>query len=357
MTSEERQRYTAPGGSKGLLQDLQVAIYEGARTSGPMLVPAVVYSVQNTLNVVAGGFLSAAVLQAVQQLKILTAGIFPVILLGHVLPTGQWAALLTLLFGVLLVSAPTSAGDASAAASGGGALLTGTFAGLACALAAAICSGFAGVYTEKFLKRAEVGIWMRNVQLAAAGSAAAWIGVIASDGRAVLARGIFAGFNAWAWALMFLHVAAGFLVAFILKYARSGAILKNFATSASLAITLLLSGPIFGEWPIRRQLLGVALVAGGMFLYSHAGQPAAGKPTLPTSGNGEGAAGCSRVKRDAAPGWGSQACERWSPCVAAGALSKLPSDVSKGGSLAAEAAPLMRGPWAGGPSERAHGRG
>ena len=115
---------------------------------------------------------------------------------------------------------------------------------------------------------------MRNLQLAVGGSAVAWITAYVAEGSKLFSSPL-EGFSKWAWTVMFLHVIAGFLVAVCLKY--GDAIVKNFATACSLALTVLLSWPTFGEPTTLAQAVGTAVIIASIYTYTRP------QPTLPTS--------------------------------------------------------------------------
>ncbi|CAH8603935.1 unnamed protein product [Dicrocoelium dendriticum] len=128
-----------------------------------VLVPSVLYTIQNTLLYVAISNLNAVTYQILYQFKIFTTAIFMVILLGRKLSAAKWIALVMLCLGIVLSqlnpetvsSSPPSNRTASS-----------PFAGLCAIVFATVSSGFAGVYFEKILKGTAPSIWMRNIQLA-----------------------------------------------------------------------------------------------------------------------------------------------------------------------------------------------
>ena len=67
-----------------------------------LLVPAVLYTIQNNLGYIAVSNLSAAAVQVLYQLKILTTAVFSVALLGRVLNGYKWLTLMTLVIGIAI---------------------------------------------------------------------------------------------------------------------------------------------------------------------------------------------------------------------------------------------------------------
>ena len=124
-------------------------------------VPAFLYLVQNNLQYVAVSNLHAATYQVTYQLKILSTAIMSVYILKKELTKTKWAALALLTAGVACVqisSMPTGKINASQAN-------VNMPVGLAATIAACCCSGLAGVYFELILKKTDVGLWVRNIQL------------------------------------------------------------------------------------------------------------------------------------------------------------------------------------------------
>ena len=226
-----------------------------------MLVPAGIYSIQNQLFIGAGAYLSSPVLVASNQLKLVMAGVFSYVLLGRILTARQWGAVLALCCGVMMVTWPSDASSSSSPSSSWGTLMSG----LTLMLGATACSGFAGVYTEKQLKQVEVGIYMRNLQLAVGGSLVAVATALLTDAERLWGNPL-EGFTGWAWLLLLLHVAAGFLVALCLKY--GDAVVKNFATSCSLALTVIVSWPVFGDPTTLLQAMGTCVIIGAVYIYT-----------------------------------------------------------------------------------------
>ena len=125
-------------------------------------VPALLYLVQNNLQYVAVGYLDAATYTVSYQSKIIWSGMLSVLLLGRRLGPHKWLGITLLAGGVAAVQI---AGSKQAAASGEEDT-AGKAVGLVAIILAAMVSALAGVYFEKILKGAKVGLWTRNLQLA-----------------------------------------------------------------------------------------------------------------------------------------------------------------------------------------------
>lgn len=234
-------------------------------------VPAFVYLIQNNLLYVSASNLDAATYQVTYQLKILTTAVFAVIILGRVLLRTQWVALLLLCGGVALVQLAAGGSAETAVSTEGQSKVIGVLA----AVGACVCSGFAGIYFEKILKGSDVSIWMRNVQLSLASLPLGLATAFASDWNNIVDKGFFHGYDGYVWYLVVLNATGGLLVAMVVKYADN--ILKNFATSLAIVLSMLASMVFFGFVLNLQYGIGTALVIASIFLYSY--QPAPGKQT------------------------------------------------------------------------------
>ncbi|KAK4214171.1 hypothetical protein QBC37DRAFT_159463 [Rhypophila decipiens] len=307
-----------------LFEQIYNSVFKG--DGWKLAIPAMLYTLENTLQYVALGNLDAVHFQILFQLKILTTAFFSVILLGRTLGVKRWVALVVLTLGVSVVSLPSSdpndpsltihdfsdhffprsmhelghsAANVAEAAihltrrglEGVGSELTRRSAtyegiqddlqgnvpsmnyhvGLVAVLISATVSGLTGVYFEKVLKDSastpHVSVWIRNIQLSFYSLFPALIfGVIINDGADIAKHGFFDGYNAVVWTAIVLQAASGILTSICINYADN--IAKNFATSISIVVSFVFSVWFF-EFAITPSLiLGTALVLGSTYLYS-----------------------------------------------------------------------------------------
>ena len=274
----------------GIFSEVAGAVFTG--DSWKMAIPALLYTLQNTLQYVAAGNLDAATFQITNQLKILATAVFSVMLLGRHLSMRQWLSLAMLMVGVAVVLIPVGFSDdhvlsvkdlkdgsafqsprhiwdlkalgnvAAARLSKRSATyegITEDFAtqnprksagmGLASLVTACALSGGAGVFFEKVLKESKgnkhaSSVWVRNVQLSFYSLwPALFIGVLFQDGEHIAKTGFFAGYNLIVWTSILLEATGGMLVALVIKH--SDNIAKNFATSFSIVLSFLLSVVLF----------------------------------------------------------------------------------------------------------------
>lgn len=305
-----------------LFEQLYMSVFSG---DGWLLaIPAVLYTLQNSLQYIAISNLDAVHFQILYQLKILTTALFSVTMLGRALSPKRWTALVLLTFGVAIVQLPAS--DSNAYSSfkdtdskfffprssdelgqliyGAGEVareltrrglegisdsLTKRSAtyegiqedmgitkpvmnysiGLTAVLVAALISGLTGVYFEKVLKEstAHVTVWTRNVQLSFYSLFPALIiGVIFKDGEEIAKNGFFDGYNAVVWTAIICQASGGVLVAMCINYADN--IAKNFATSISIILSFLFSVFFFDFQVTFSFVLGTGIVIFATYLYS-----------------------------------------------------------------------------------------
>ncbi|KAG3109904.1 hypothetical protein PI124_g10918 [Phytophthora idaei] len=247
-------------------------------------VPAMLYVVQNNLQYVAVSNLDAPTFQVMYQLKILTTAIFSVVLLRKTVLITQWGAIVTLMMGVALVQLDDDASSASAKAD----TAQSTTKGLLAVVAACVCSGFAGVYFEKILKGtgSTTTLWERNVQMCFLGLALSGGGLVYNDFESIMNRGFFYGYRPVVWAAIAMSAFGGLLTAVVVKYADN--ILKAFATSIAVVLSVIMSVFVFDKVPTGQFVVGAILVNGSVYLYGKAPEWRKDhlEPILPLTGAG-----------------------------------------------------------------------
>ena len=176
-----------------------------------MSIPAILYTLQNNLQFVAASNLDAATFQVSYQCKILTTAVCAVIMLHQSLSFRKWIALVLLTLGIAFVQLPSS----TSAAADGNWLLSIISVAVACT-----CSGLAGVYFEKTLKKGNTAsLWVRNIQLSLASIIIAATGALVWDGGAIRDGGFFQGYNSIVAATIVIQAGGGLIVAIVIKYA------------------------------------------------------------------------------------------------------------------------------------------
>ncbi|KAK3315847.1 nucleotide-sugar transporter-domain-containing protein [Apodospora peruviana] len=288
-----------------------------------LAIPAVLYTLENTLQYVALGNLDAVHFQILYQLKILTTAFFSVIMLGRALGIKRWVSLVVLTIGVSVVSLPSSnsndlamdihdfsdhffprsvheLGQAAGSVADVARHLTkrgleglageltkrsATYegikedqtpgpvmnysVGLTAVLISAAVSGLTGVYFEKVLKDSSnpVSVWTRNIQMSFYSLFPALIiGVIFNDGDEIAKHGFFDGYNGIVWTAIMFQAIGGILTSLCINYADN--IAKNFATSISIIVSFVFSVFFFDFKITIPFILGTGLVLTSTYLYS-----------------------------------------------------------------------------------------
>lgn len=232
---------------------------DGMRDQLKLGVPGLLYTLQNNLLFIALSNLPAATYQVTYQLKILTAAVFSILLLGRSLNLYQWISLFLLMSGVAFVQMPAS--DSGVTKHDGN-----TIVGLMAVLLACCSSGFAGVYFEKILKNTKSSLWMRNIQLGVYGVVLGLVGVLTNDWKKVSENGFFFGYNGVTWLVIILQGLGGLIIAAVIKYADN--ILKSFATSLSILVTAIMAYVLLDDFTFSINFfIGSVLVISATFLY------------------------------------------------------------------------------------------
>ena len=228
-----------------------------------MLLPCLLYVVQNILLFRAVQDLSPLVYIVCSQAKILTSAFFSMLLLGTRLSRAQSAALVLLTAGIVLVQVSTAPPDETHEALVS--QLNKQSRGLVAVFAASFTSGFAGVYLEKIFKDSSASIWVRNFQLSFYSVPVSAITMCLRD-RSIFEVGIFHGYNTVVSAILLLQGLGGLLVSAVMKHA--GNILKCFAISISICLCTLYAVWNEEQLVTRNMNAGICLVILSTFLYT-----------------------------------------------------------------------------------------
>jgi UDP-sugar transporter A1/2/3 len=269
--------YSTTGGQ--LMRSIQVNILDSPKDALKILVPALLYLVQNSLLYVALSNLTAPIFQVTYQAKLVTTAIVSVFMLNRKYSFQQWICLVGLSIGVAIVVLGESSGKAVATAGAPEQSLT---VGLLAVTIACMSSALAGVYFEKVVKTtattatAPVSVWMRNIQLAffticTALAQGWWQGnsaaVSATAELVPQTLSYFHGFTTWVWILVGLQAGGGLLVAAVIKYADN--VLKGLATGVSVCFATAVSTMLFGT-PLSGQFtVGAAFILASVYFFSN----------------------------------------------------------------------------------------
>ncbi|KAK4160647.1 hypothetical protein QBC43DRAFT_303570 [Cladorrhinum sp. PSN259] len=253
-----------------------------------LVVPAALYTLQNSLVYAAISNLDPVTFQVTYQLKILTTVLFSIVLLGKSISSKQWMSLILLTFGVAMVQVcePLNIADWRerfvSIMRGQAGPLSNTFKGLVAVVAASMTSGLTCVYFEKLVKDSmgSVSLWTRNVQLSFFSLfPALFIGVLWQDGAAISRDGFFVGYNPTVWFTILLQALGGLIVAVCIAFADNVA--KNFASSLSIVVSYAATALIYRTPMTFHSTAGASIVLVAMYLYN--GRSASPASLLPTT--------------------------------------------------------------------------
>ncbi|XP_065573626.1 UDP-N-acetylglucosamine transporter-like [Artemia franciscana] len=226
-------------------------------------LPSALYTLQNTLLIVAISNLDVATFQLTYQLKILTTAFFSVLLLGKHLSGRQWVALFILMTGVICVQLPTGASkipDATSIQS------HQKIIGLVAVLISCLSSGFAGVFYEKLLKHGnQKSIIIRSLQLGLFSLISGSVAVMLSL-QNIREFGFFFGYTPVIWTIVCVQAFGGLVIAATMKYADN--ILKGFATSISIILSSICSYLILNDFKFNVMfIIGALMVICATYFY------------------------------------------------------------------------------------------
>jgi solute carrier family 35 (UDP-sugar transporter), member A1/2/3 len=201
-----------------------------------LIVPALLYVVQNNLTFLATSNLPAEIYQALSNIKVLSTAMFTVVFLGRPQNFRQWVAILSLSIGISAVQLSQEQDSKS------GILMDSRknmVVGLLSVISASVISGFAGVYFEMVLKNTTCSIWVRNIQLAIFSLLFAGMGCYVNDFDAILTKGFFYHYDGIVLVVITVGAVGGIVVAIVIKYLDN--ILKSFASGFSIILTCIMS--------------------------------------------------------------------------------------------------------------------
>ncbi|KAK1736361.1 nucleotide-sugar transporter [Skeletonema marinoi] len=280
--------YNATNGQ--LVRSMKENIFDRPKDFFRILIPSLLYLVQNSLLYVAISNLTAPMFQVTYQCKLLTTAVVSVIMLQRKYSLKQWLCLTALGIGVAIVvlgAQSDSKKDASDSnEEGEDANVQNLFVGLMSVTIACLCSAFAGVYFEFVLKRptndggearAPVSMWMRNVQMAFFSICIAYINMVRDSDRGVtglvdenndpVIKPFMHGFTGWVYVVVMLQAGGGLLVAAVIKYADN--VLKGMATGVSVVTATFFSMFLFGTSLSIQFAIGAGVILVSVYLFSN----------------------------------------------------------------------------------------
>ena len=281
-----------------LMKSIQQNIIKRPGDTLKILVPALLYLLQNSLFYVALSNLTVPILQVTYQAKLVTTAIVSVLMLHRKYTIHQWICLVSLSLGVAIVVLAESGNNGSGPTDDGTQSLA---KGLGAVMISCISSAFAGVYFEMLVKNVgsdsaavenvgsksePVSVWMRNMELAFFTIAillvqGSWSAKKLDTNGATLS--FFHGFTTSTWILVALQAGGGLLVAAVIKYADN--VLKGLATAVSVCVVTIVSAVLF-RTPIGGQFsVGAIVILISVFFFLN---PVHKEEASPISPSGKG---------------------------------------------------------------------
>ena len=226
-------------------------------------IPAFCYFVSNNCMFYIIRHLGATTFQIMNNLKVLSTGVFMYVFLGRKLTWMQWKALVILTIGSMVTQLSEETSHERT-----GAELNSLSIGYVLVIVSAVASGAGGVFSEKLLKskppaiaegvyQPEQSIHWQNVQLYVFGVMFGLISLRVGNVGASGSLHTFDGFNAFAYATVGTLAICGLLVSFILKYLDNVA--KCFCSVISMLCVAILDAALRRAAIPLRIVLGVIL--------------------------------------------------------------------------------------------------
>ena len=229
--------------------------------------PALCYFVSNNCMFYIIRHLGASTFQIMNNLKVLSTGVFMRVFLNRKLSWMQWKALIMLVIGCMVTRLGAETGE------GRHVVDQSFFAGYTLVLVSAVASGAGGAFSEQLLKGteqqksngAEDSIHWKNIQLYLFGMIFGLVS-LRMDAKSESLENLFDGFNGFAYATVATLAICGLLVSFILKYLNNVA--KCFCAALSMLCVALLDSAMKHEMIPLRVVLGMLLTGLALEQYS-----------------------------------------------------------------------------------------
>ncbi|EKF31291.1 UDP-galactose transporter [Trypanosoma cruzi marinkellei] len=239
-----------------------------------LAVPAALFTMQNYLVFIGLSELDALSFQVWSQTKLISAGVFSLILLGRRLSMMQWMSLFVLTLGVLLAQLQNGGGRRPHKPLPKEQRPQRPLLGVISCVLSGLSSSYAGVYFEKVVKTTAPSLAVRNIHLSLFGIPFAALSMFLLDVLPSLPderkRGqtfyFWRGYDQWLTiGIVLVHAFGGLLVAIVVKYTDN--IVKGFATGVAVAVSGFLSFIIWGQMPSLMFIFGCVLITAATVMY------------------------------------------------------------------------------------------
>lgn len=240
------------------------------KESQKLIIPAILYVIQNNLLFYALSNLSVPIYQITNQGKLFTTAIISRIMLQKQITNMQYFAIALLGLGVAVVHISEYQANLGNKQNENEKHQGTQWLGLLAVFLSSITSGFAGVYFELILKSTQQSVYCRNFHLASFSLLLASFHILYTDFNKIQVNGMFQGFDKLVVLIVVMQGMTGFVVSMMFKYA--DAVLKGFATSVAVVVATVASFFLFGTSLNVMFALGASMVASAVKMYSYYGK-------------------------------------------------------------------------------------
>ena len=218
------------------------------RTVLSMAIPAVLYTISNTLTYHSIAMMGSTNFQIWGNLRIFFTAVLSRVVVGRPMRILQWVAIFLLLVGASAPSAMACNHQHTPSTPSAPAIL--------CITAQTLCTSLAGVYQEMTFKSSDQHFTVKNAALYT------WTCIfcglkLQADFQSSDA-GLFSGFSAITWICVVVYACYGQVVSLTLAYCDN--LVKVFATSFAATATLVVDALMLGRDVENGQVLGAAMV-------------------------------------------------------------------------------------------------
>jgi len=239
------------------------------KESQKLIIPAILYFIQNNLLFYALSNLSVPIYQITSQGKLLTTVIISRIMLQKEVTNMQYFAITLLALGVAMVHISEYQSNSGNKHNQNEQHQGNQWLGLLAVFVSCVTSGFAGVYFELILKTTQQSVYSRNFHLAFFSLLLASSHILYTDSNKIVENGMFQGFDKLVVLTVAMQGMTGFVASMMFKYA--DAVLKGFATSIAVVISTVASFFLFDTSLNAMFVLGASMVISAVKMYSYYG--------------------------------------------------------------------------------------
>ncbi|KAH7658209.1 solute carrier family 35 (UDP-sugar transporter) member A1/2/3 protein [Dioscorea alata] len=227
-------------------------------------IPSIIYLVHNNVQFATLTYVDPSTYQIMGNLKIVTTGILFRLFLKRKLSNLQWMAIVLLAVGTT-TSQVKGCGEATCDS-----IFSSPIQGYILGLVSACLSALAGVYTEYLMKKNNDSLYWQNVQLYTFGAIFNMLRLLWDDFRIGFDKGpwwqhLFNGYTLTTWLVVLNLGSSGLLVSWLMKYADN--IIKVYATSTAMLLTMILSIYLFSFQPTIQLFLGIIICMMSVHMY------------------------------------------------------------------------------------------